>query len=1662
MSIADQIINGTYKKNSVTSSKSVADIILGDGFDARRKEEEEERLRRLREQREAKRQQEETKQEVLPKASETNKDVLLKEIQKNISTSPTKNKELSTAEKIKMYGASLDEKDKILKSEENLGDLKPVGKAVEASKDIKSEDASKRIPAKIRYTLEKGKAGAKSGIGNFFNWLQNETAGDYEKYADIDSNSLTSRLARATMSEEEIEEARKDYQERVKPKYIEPTIENAKVIAGNANSEQIYQQTLPKGLRTAGQVSETVGRMLPVIGASAVNPALGDVLMYGSTSGEESSRLVGEGETFSKANKVGNLKGAVEVGTEKIAGGVKFRGKGALDDIVGNTIANKTKTKVENFLATKGYQVAGEIGEEHISNIAGYAIDKIILNKDTSLKEAWEDAKETTKMTFLSTLALNVIGLGGESYTNNTTVNQQLINEYENITKTKLNEKQKNELLNEIDVISNEISNNRQAVENNQKGIKEILSKNGNFEEQVDKYVAGKLPSGDFLHLGETPTVLRDLGVPNNEIILKQNKLKTLMEESNNNTDKLHGLSAETIKRIPEAISKPLNILQSSSNENSIVVITDLADTYERPIIASIEINYNGQIGKIDFLSNRLTSAYGKNNYDRFMQTEIAKGNLLYDIDEGIIKELPTTRLQSPKGISSSIDTNNNVSTSTNSIASSTEEVNTTNNYAQNVGNDTQNNKNFAPTADNILATGQYTEGKQRKHYKSIIQSQYTTDEARAISKELMGSDTYVPESNNKQLERADQRISNSGADSELKSLLSRAMTGGNIKADDIAVGERLIQYYSKTGNKQKLSEAIQATAMAGTTAGQTVQAMSLLNHQTPQGQAIWLQRSVEKMNNELRRTRGDKTQQFNLTPEMTEKIVNSQNTEELNKKLDEVYRELGQQVSKTTLQKIDSWRYFSMLANPRTHIRNITGNVVMGKVQGVKNKVAGAIEGIASKINPDMERNHTIVPASIEVKTFAKKDIINVADRLELNENKYNPKTRLENSMRTFKSDVMENSIGKLFDINDDALSAEDGWGLKAGYVKALSEYMTANNLNPNTITDTQLSKARNYAAQQAKEATFHQASALATAINQFSNKNKITKFITDATLPFIKTPINVAKAGIEYSPVGLVKSAIYDTVQLRKGNITVNQYIDNISKGLTGTGITLLGYALSSAGILKADGDEDDIEKFEQDRGKQKYSVQIGDSTYSLDWLAPAGIPLFIGAKTHELMQQKNDKKSSSSDDESVYNKAIETATSIIDAFTSAVDPMTEMSMLSGLGSTLKSYDDNLFAGMATNMGKSYINQFVPTALGQIAKTTDKYERSTTSTKTGTLPKAIDSTKNQILSKIPGLRKSLPTKTDAWGNKLEQNNNVLLRGIENSVFPWTKKDIRTNNVDKELLDLYEKSGEKSVLPGNVQKDLTIDKRKYRLTDEEYSNYKQKYGETSYNLLNKMVSSSSYKKLSNSQKQKAIESAYEYAKEQIKVDYAKQNKLNYKESDLSNTVNAIKKANGNTGDYFEYRALTQNMTKEKEKIQTLADAKYSNITKKAIYENSIGKDDDRYNLLKTTGIDVTQYLKFKNQEFAADKKDDGTISGQAISGTKKTKTLNYINGMQGLTYTQKLLLYGYGADYKLSDLERKYVFNYVKSLNLSKKEKEEIISHFKGFTIYKDGTVKY
>lgn len=916
---------------------------------------------------------------------------------------------------------------------------------------------------------------------------------------------------------------------------------------------------------------------------------------------------------------------------------------------------------------------------------------------------------------------------------------------------------------------------------------------------------------------------------------------------------------------------------------------------------------------------------------------------------------------------------------------------------------------------------------KSRQFYRSVIESSNTTAEAKAVAKQLMNSDTYIPDSNLKQLQRADMNIEANGVDNSLETLKGKLGNGDRITATDIATSERLIEYYSKVGDKAKLQDAIQTSAMAGTEAGRTVQALSILNHSTPEGQVIWIQRSIDKLNDKLEKTKVK--ERFKFTPEMQQEILQATNQEEA---LNNVYKQLGQQVPMTTMQKLDSWRYFAMLGNPRTHIRNIVGNKVMGYIQQAKNQLAGTIEDIVLRNSDD--RQFTTKIADKKTKEFAKADIENVLDRLGLTENKYNPKSRIEQNQKVFKSEFMNKTIGKLMEFNDMALEAEDGWGLKAMYPKALAQYITANNIDVDNITDAQLAKARNFAIRQAEEATFHQDNAIASAISQFEGKNNLTRFATGAILPFKKTPMNVAAEGIQYSPIGLLDSLTRGSINLRKGKINVHEYIDGISKGLTGTGIALLGYALTEAGILKASGgDDQDKNNFESAQGKQNYSLKVGEKTYSLDWLAPTGIPLFMGSELYQLASQKVKEKGEKNNTPEVAKSA----TKILNSMATAMNPLSEMSMISGLTSTLQSYasGNKGLENLGLNATKSYVGQFVPTVLGQVVKTFDDKERSTTSTESDPLPKALDTLGNQIKSKIPGLRQTLPTKTDIWGKDVENEGNIIEKGLNAGVFPWSSKKVSENNpTNKEISKLYDETLDKSVLPSNsIDKVLNIDKEKYRLSNEQYSKLKKMYGEINYKVLSELTSSPEYKEMNNEQKVKAISDIYKYSKAQIKSQYAQENDIDTEDSSILKSVKSIIYNGGKVDDYFKYVGMTTNAETTKEKADILGKSKLSDKTKEILYSSTIGKEDGIYNSLKDA-INVNSYLNYKAQKIENKKE----LEEYLINSDMKSE--------------EKVLLYA--TKYKVGAEDREYLYNYIKDLDIDSDKKTDIYRKIKGFKV--------
>lgn len=162
--------------------------------------------------------------------------------------------------------------------------------------------------------------------------------------------------------------------------------------------------------QTAGNVAEVVGNMVPSIGASIVAGPEAGLLTTGiSAKGTATEEALAKGAQLDQAVKIGDTKGMVEAGTELLAGGINFFGKGALDDIVEKGLIDKVSNNVGKFLIRQGYEFGGEVGEEIISDVIGTLIDKGTV--DPNAKYSIEELGETTATTILSTAVLKALGV---------------------------------------------------------------------------------------------------------------------------------------------------------------------------------------------------------------------------------------------------------------------------------------------------------------------------------------------------------------------------------------------------------------------------------------------------------------------------------------------------------------------------------------------------------------------------------------------------------------------------------------------------------------------------------------------------------------------------------------------------------------------------------------------------------------------------------------------------------------------------------------------------------------------------------------------------------------------------------------------------------------------------------------------------------------------------------------------------------------------------------------------------------------------------------------------------------------------------------------------------------------------------------------------------
>jgi hypothetical protein len=339
-------------------------------------------------------------------------------------------------------------------------------------------------------------------------------------------------------------------------------------------------------------------------------------------------------------------------------------------------------------------------------------------------------------------------------------------------------------------------------------------------------------------------------------------------------------------------------------------------------------------------------------------------------------------------------------------------------------------------------------------------------------------------------------------------------------------------------------------------------------------------------------------------------------------------------------------------------------------------------------------------------------------------------------------------------------------------------------------------MDEANKFSVIEAQEAVFHQASEVADKFNAFKKSHPLVGLMTNAVMPFTKTPINIAKNSVTYSPIGLMKGVYEMTKGVQSGRCTADQAIRHLSKGMTGSSIMVLGAYLFSQGILNGTTGDDDKDSFEENRGKQSYSLNLPNGTYSLSWLSVANVPLFTGVNAMQIMTEKGFSN-----------------TDALEAVASIADPLVNASFMSGLVSTLKqlggstNYDDKdaeSVRKLLTNVFKTYITQFFPSAGKHINTVLNQYKKSTYDDNT------IGQILNSAQTAIPFMAANLQNQVDVYGNDVENvgGDNPIMRALYTYLSIGTYKpydktygkegDSYTNKLEK----IAEKSGDSNVLP--------------------------------------------------------------------------------------------------------------------------------------------------------------------------------------------------------------------------------------------------------------------
>ena len=539
---------------------------------------------------------------------------------------------------------------------------------------------------------------------------------------------------------------------------------------------------------------------------------------------------------------------------------------------------------------------------------------------------------------------------------------------------------------------------------------------------------------------------------------------------------------------------------------------------------------------------------------------------------------------------------------------------------------------------------------------------------------------------------------------------------------------------------------------------------------------------------------------------------------------------------------------------------------------EGLKTYLKGFKEGAGQTLkdywtpNADPDAKLKLNNLAKEIDVFAD---ANVTNRSGVNETSF--KESLDNNRITFKNKAL-----KLYDkVIKFGLAIGDNPFYKATYDQTVQELNTLREQGklklPEDITDEQFETwVKAVATAQGLEAVYQDNTELAEGASDIKNGlAKMSKgyvgfdFLSGASMPFVRTPMNVIKTNLELSPLGIVKNTV-NTVKEIRANLEANRsafdtasfdqrrFVRETSRNIVGLLMFATGLMLKNAGMLTGGYSEDKKEaQAQKDSGMQEYAwvSPFSGNQYSIDWLPGIGSS-FISASAFEDAFNRPDQ---------------DVLDALINGAKAGSASMFEQAALQGLrrltgADTVSSSSDNIIDNVVQTVANTASSAIVPSFVRQSAAALDPYKRNTYGMG------GKESILNNAIAGIPFLRQTLEPRIGLNGEPMAQNagRNGFEKWFDNLVNPAqvTVPSALENPVRDEAMRLYNETKNYTAFQPKISLSyLNVDG--HQATTEEYTRFLQIADSAMNQVATDFIQSDYYQTLSDEEKEKDLGEIY-------------------------------------------------------------------------------------------------------------------------------------------------------------------------------------------------------